>query len=76
MFTRMGEQIVYHNFAVGCAKHPEDDESMYLVFTDNDNEETHMFSMKYSEIDVYIQTLKDTRHAHKLHIAGAHEMPR
>lgn len=76
MVTKLGEQRIYHNFSIGAAKHPEDDKAMYLVFTDKDNELVHMFDMQYTEIDAYIKLLQETRHAHKLHIAGAHEMPR
>jgi NTP pyrophosphatase (non-canonical NTP hydrolase) len=45
MVTRIGNQLYYQNFKVGAAKHPNDDQSMYLVFTDTDNEEVHMFEM-------------------------------
>jgi hypothetical protein len=76
MVTRIGDQRVYHNFAIGAAKHPEDDEAMYLVFTDKDNEEVHMFEMSLRELDGYVDLIKKTKHAHKLHIADASEMPR
>lgn len=76
MVTRIGNQLVYQNFKVGAAKHPEDDQSMYLVFTDVDNEEVHMFDIKLSSLDGYIEVLRKTQTTHKLHVASADEMPK
>lgn len=76
MVTRMGTQLVYQNFSVGAAKHPQDDQSMYLVFTDRDNEEVHMFDLSLERLDEYIELLTKTKHSHKLHVATADEMPR
>lgn len=76
MKTTLGQQLIYHNFSLGAAKHPENDESMYIVFTDRDNEETHMFEVSYDGLDEYMKLLQETKYSHKLHIASADEMPR
>lgn len=76
MVTKIGNQLVYQNFKVGAAKHPNDDRAMYLVFTDTDNEQVHMFEMSLDRLDEYNQLLLQTKHAHKLHVASANEMPK
>jgi hypothetical protein len=76
MVTRIADQRIYQNFAIGAAKHPNDDRSMYLVFTDKDNEEVHMFDLDLDRLDEYIDLLNQTKHAHKLHVASANEMPK
>lgn len=76
MVTRMGNQLVYHNFALGTAKHPQDDRAMYIVFTDKDNEETHMFEIDLDDVDGYLDMVRRSKHTHSLHIAGANEMPK
>jgi hypothetical protein len=76
MVTKIANQRVYHNFAIGTAKHPHDDKSMYLVFTDKDNEVVHMFEIGLDEVDGYVSMVTGAKHTHNLHIAGANEMPK
>lgn len=76
MVTKIGPQNIYHNFTIGTAKHPHDDKVMYLIFTDKDNEKTHMFEMALSDVDSYAEMVRRAKHTHSLHIAGANEMPK
>lgn len=75
MVTRIGMQHVYHNFSVGTAAHPDDEGSMYIVFTDKDNEEAHMFEMKLAAVEEYVAFIQRAKATHSIRLAGANEMP-
>lgn len=75
MYMRAGEQVIYDNFRVGCVTHPEDDTSIYLVFTDVDNEEVHMFEMKIAQIEQYFNLVRQTANKQKIEVVPASAMP-
>jgi hypothetical protein len=74
--TILGEQIIYDNFAMGAAKNEEDDSTIYLAFTDKDNEEVHMFKVGITKLDQYFNLVKQTAAGQKIEIVGADRMPK
>lgn len=74
MVTRIGDNIIYDNFKMGAAKNETDSDSIYLVFTDTDNEELHMFPVSISKIEQYFNLVRQTVAGQKVEIAT--EMPR
>lgn len=76
MKTIIGEQIIYDNFGMGAAKNEEDEETIYLAFTDKDNEEVHMFKVAISNLEQYFTLVKQTAAGQKIEVVGADRMPR
>lgn len=75
MKTVIGEQIIYDHFSMGCANNEEDDSQIYLVFTDKDNEEVHMFAIALDKVDQYCALVKQTAAGQKIEIVPASAMP-
>lgn len=76
MKTIIGEQIVYDNFTMGAVKNPEDNEQVYIVFTDKDNEQVHMFTVAIDKLEQFFQLIRQTAAGQKIEVVGADRMPR
>lgn len=76
MKTIVGDKTIYDNFLIGSAEHPANPGSTYVVFTDKDNEETHMFGLDEGQLDGFIEMLQSTRGKKSIIIAGADAMPK
>lgn len=77
MYTKIGNRVIYDNFQARVADNPNTPDQVYLVFTEADNETTHMFSIAKDQGDAYIEMLRTAlKGGPSLVIAGAHEMPK
>lgn len=74
MVSKISGRYIYDNFKIGVATHPDEAGSIYLAFTDMDNEETHMFTLAKEQIKAVEGLLREARGA-GIVIAGANEMP-
>lgn len=74
MQTRIGSRLLYDNFQAGVATHPANPDEVYLAFTDNDNEETHMFLMTPDSLKKYEQMIREASGPGVI-IAGLQDMP-
>lgn len=75
MKTYVGDKVIYDNFLMGTAEHPANPGSTYVVFTDKDNEETHMFGLDESQLEGFVEMLNTARGKKNIIIAGANQMP-
>lgn len=72
----IGNQIIYDNFSMGCAKNEEDDSQIYLAFTDNDNEEIHMFTVGINKLEQFFNLVRQTAAGQAIEVVGADKMPK
>lgn len=73
MLTKIGDQNVYDNLKMGVSRQEGDNDQIYLAFTDVDNEETHLFPVKLTKVNDYIQLIQKAAANQKIEIAT--EMP-
>ena len=74
MVTELGDQRIYDNLKLGAAKNEADPDSIYLVFTDVDNEVIHMIPIALSKVEQYFNLVRQTAAGQKVEIAT--QMPR
>lgn len=76
MYTKMGDQIVYENMRLGVTKEEGEEDRVFLAFTDEDNEETHLFPLAISKVEDYIGLVRQAVAGKKIEIATPGDMPR
>lgn len=76
MVTRLGDQLIYDNLKMGFAKNESDPEAIYIVMTDQDNEEVHLFPIAVTKFDQWVNLGKQTVAGKKVEIASPMDMPR
>jgi len=76
MVTYAGDLIYLDNIGMGCMKNEEDPETVYLAFTDNDNEKTYLMPIHTSKIEQYFNLVKQTAAGQRIEIATADQMPK
>jgi hypothetical protein len=65
----MGDQIVYDNFKMGAANNEGDPDTIYMVFTDEDNEKIHMFPIALTKVEQYFNLVRQTASGQKIEVA-------
>lgn len=76
MVTKIGDQILLDNLKLGAINNPDDPETVYMAFTDVDNEETYTVPIAVNKLDQYFTLLKQTAAGQRIEVAGADQMPR
>lgn len=74
MVTRTdgGKTIYYDNVGMGWAKNPTDDSSIYIVFTDKDNEEVHLVPVATEKVEQFFALGRQTIAGQKIEVVSAH----
>ena len=72
MVTRIGSQFVYEDVRMGAAANQNDPhgETIYLTFSDVDNEEVHLFPIAISKLEQYFNLIRQTSTRTKIEIPG------
>jgi len=73
--TDQGKTIYYDNVGMGWAKNPNEDDSVYLVFTDKDNEEVHLVPVAISKLEQFFQLGRQTIAGQKIEVVTADRGP-
>lgn len=76
MVTRVGDHIILDNIKMGASPNEAEPETVYMGFTDVDNEETYLIPISISKIDQYFQLVKQTAARVSIEVAGADQMPK
>lgn len=76
MVTRVGDHIILDNLKLGASPNEADPTTVYMGFTDVDNEETYLVPIAITKIDQYFQLVKQTAARVEVEIVPASQMPR
>lgn len=75
MVTYAGDLIYLDNLVIGCMKNENDPGTIYLAFTDNDNEKTYLIPVALEKVETYFEHVRASIAKMKIVVAGADEMP-
>lgn len=73
MVTRNGNEFFYDDVRIGWAKNPKDDQTIFLVATDVDNEEIHAFPVPLTQLEQFFNMARQTAAGQKIEIVGAND---
>lgn len=74
--TYAGDLIYLENIGMGCMKNEEDPETVYLAFTDHDNEKSYLIPVHESKIEQYFNLIRQTIKGQKIEVVGADALPK